>query len=83
MSKPDPETIAGGAAPADALRQPTLAQCQERRLRCETGRVEAALQRLEAGDYGYCAVCGEEIGLERLEFDPAAATCIRCAGRGT
>ena len=63
----------------DALQMQSMAQCQERRRHVEKDRVEAALMRLESGEYGYCAVCGDEIGLKRLEFDPAATTCIRCA----
>jgi DnaK suppressor protein len=31
------------------------------------GKIDSTLKRLEAGDYGYCADTGEEIGLERLE----------------
>ena len=31
------------------------------------GKIDSTLKRLEAGDYGYCADSGEEIGLERLE----------------
>jgi len=69
----------GHPSRVDALQ----AQCQQRRRHVEKDRVEAALLRLESGEYGYCAVCGDEIGLERLEFDPAATTCIRCAGRHT
>lgn len=65
----------------DALQLQAMAEAQERRRRCEKDRIEAALERLEAGCYGYCTVCGEEIGLRRLEFDPAVTTCIRCAGR--
>ncbi len=66
----------------DAIQVQAMAKAQERRRRCEEDRVESALRRLESGDYGYCISCGDEIGLKRLEFDPAASTCIRCAGRG-
>ncbi|MGM0482698.1 MAG: TraR/DksA family transcriptional regulator [Patescibacteria group bacterium] len=38
--------------------------------------VKDALTRMEDGTYGICAVCGEEIEEERLEANPAAATCI-------
>lgn len=31
------------------------------------GKIDSTLKRLDAGDYGYCADTGEEIGLERLE----------------
>lgn len=71
----------GRLSRVDALQMQSMAQCQERRRHVEKDRVEAALLRLESGEYGYCAVCGDEIGLKRLEFDPAANTCIHCAGR--
>ena len=41
--------------------------------------VEAAIQRLEAGNYGICERCGRPIASARLEARPAARTCIRCA----
>lgn len=40
--------------------------------------VEAALQRIEDGDYGICKVCGKEIAEERLEALPTAKNCIEC-----
>ena len=45
----------------------------------ELRRIEAALTRIEAGEYGYCTVCGEEIAARRLELDPSTPTCIGCA----
>ena len=44
--------------------------------------IDAALDRLRAGDYGVCARCGQPIGDERLAARPAALTCIGCASRG-
>ena len=41
--------------------------------------VEAALERIEAGTYGNCELCGQEIPGERLDALPQAATCIQCA----
>lgn len=41
----------------------------------------AALDRVRAGDYGSCEVCGEVIDPARLAARPAARTCVRCAGR--
>jgi len=72
----------GRVSRVDAMQMQAMAQAQERRRQGERGRIEAALERLDSGEYGYCSECGEEIGLKRLEFDPAVATCIRCAGRG-
>ncbi len=41
-------------------------------------KIDEAVQRLDSGDYGYCEVCGVEIGLERLEARPTAELCIDC-----
>lgn len=37
--------------------------------------VKSALARIEDGTYGTCRVSGEAIEEDRLEADPAAATC--------
>jgi DnaK suppressor protein len=63
----------------DALQGQAMAQDAERRRKIELQKIDAALERIEAGDYGYCVNCGEEIAKARLEFDPAVASCIDCA----
>jgi len=63
----------------DALQSQALAQDVERRRKIELQRIDAALGRIAAGDYGYCLNCGEEIPIARLEFDPAIAICVDCA----
>ena len=40
--------------------------------------VEDALQRIDAGGYGYCAACEEEIQERRLDAVPWARHCIKC-----
>jgi RNA polymerase-binding transcription factor len=47
------------------------------------GQVDAALRRLDEGDYGRCERCGEPIGAGRLEARPTATTCIKCASVAT
>jgi RNA polymerase-binding transcription factor DksA len=37
----------------------------------------AAIARLDAGTYGKCIVCGEDIPEERLLFRPEAARCLK------
>ena len=44
----------------------------------EARQVEAALQRLQENRYGDCPDCGEPIGLQRLQVQPAALRCTRC-----
>ena len=41
-------------------------------------KIDEALARMDSGDYGYCEVCGVEIGLERLDARPTAELCIDC-----
>jgi DnaK suppressor protein len=41
-------------------------------------KIDEALERIDSGDYGYCEVCGVEIGIERLEARPTAELCIDC-----
>jgi RNA polymerase-binding transcription factor len=41
-------------------------------------KIEDALQRIEDGEYGECASCGEIIGLKRLEARPVTTLCIEC-----
>ncbi len=40
-------------------------------------QIEAALERIDAGTYGICAVCGEQIAEGRLEARPWTPYCIR------
>jgi RNA polymerase-binding protein DksA len=40
--------------------------------------IEAALERIEHGDYGLCVECGDLISEKRLEAVPAAELCINC-----
>lgn len=64
----------------DAMQVQAMAQAVEARRRGRLQRIDAALKRLEAGDYGYCVSCDEEIPAKRLEVDPATDRCIDCAG---
>lgn len=43
--------------------------------------IDEALERIEAGSYGTCRVCGREIGEERLEARPWTDLCIDDARR--
>ena len=43
------------------------------------GEIDAALLRIDAGTYGTCTSCGDEIPVARLEAYPWASLCIDCA----
>lgn len=74
----DQNTV-GRLSRMDSIQQRAMAQATERQRASELAKIDAALKRLEEGEYGYCVVCGEEIGDKRLRIDPAASHCINCA----
>jgi RNA polymerase-binding protein DksA len=45
----------------------------------QIAEIEAAMQRLDNGNYGVCFSCGELIGEGRLRVRPAATQCLDCA----
>ena len=63
----------------DSLQVQAMAKAAEARRAAELRRIDAALQRVEDGEYGYCVECGEAIDPKRLEIDPAAPRCRDCA----
>ncbi len=63
----------------DSLQVQAMDKAQDAARQKQIVRINAALARLEHGDYGYCATCDEAIGTKRLELDPATPLCIGCA----
>ncbi len=45
----------------------------------EIVRIDAALDRIESGDYGDCSICGAPISEERLNVLPFTPFCRDCA----
>ena len=43
--------------------------------------IELALLRIKSATYGQCTDCGEDIGTDRLEANPAARRCFDCQTR--
>lgn len=67
--------------PSD-LGSETFERGKDLALRENTGellaQVDAALERLDQGEYGICQTCGRPIEAERLEALPAAERCRHC-----
>lgn len=63
----------------DAMQQQQMALAAEQRRKGERARIDAALARVEEGEWGYCLACGEEIAEKRLAHDPSVAKCVGCA----
>jgi DnaK suppressor protein len=41
-------------------------------------KIDKALKKIDAGEFGVCEECGEEISIKRLEARPVTTLCIRC-----
>lgn len=64
----------------DALQVQAMAKAQGVRRAQRLKLIDAALARMESGDYGFCAECGEGIPAKRLAVDPTFTRCVDCAG---
>ncbi len=73
------QTRVGRLSRMDALQAQAMAEALDQRRGIELKRIDAALERITSGDFGYCLTCGEPVELKRLELDPAAAQCAECA----
>jgi DnaK suppressor protein len=47
----------------------------------ELRSLDAARERISAGDYGVCIDCGGDIDVKRLRATPTAIRCIDCQSR--
>jgi RNA polymerase-binding protein DksA len=47
-------------------------------MKTELEKIDAALERMKEGTYGFCANCQKEIPLARLEAYPQANSCLDC-----
>jgi DnaK suppressor protein len=73
------QTRTGRLSRMDALQGQAMAQATGRRREIELRRIDAALARIERGEFGECLECGKMIALGRLKLDPAATLCLECA----
>jgi RNA polymerase-binding transcription factor DksA len=47
----------------------------------EVRRIDAALARVDAGTYGQCMSCGDDISAARLDVLPDTPVCKTCAAK--
>lgn len=68
---------------SDAVRARLVARRNELRQHApeleELAQIDAALHRLDIGQYRRCSVCHGQIEAARLDAVPYAVTCRRCA----
>ena len=73
------QTQQGRLSRMDAMQQQAMADETQRRRHVCLAQIDAALARLDDGEYGCCVTCGEEINAERLALVAAIASCLRHA----
>jgi DnaK suppressor protein len=72
------QTSVGRLSRMDALQQVAMSTGHQTALQRECRRLEAALDRLDAGAFGVCCKCGEAIAKSRLESDLGTPFCAGC-----
>lgn len=50
-------------------------------LKVQADEVEAALQKITDGTYGFCVECGTMIDTDRLAIHPTATMCLSCESK--
>ena len=73
------QTRVGRLSRMDAMQAQAMSLETGRRRRLDLVKTDAALKRLENGEFGLCLGCAEAINPNRLEADPTATLCINCA----
>lgn len=78
ITNPNPDNLNDEVDVATEESHQTLALRLRDREAMLLAKVEKTLKRIDEDDFGYCEVCGNEIGLKRLLARPVATLCIRC-----
>ena len=63
----------------DALQSQAMSKATAQRRDLEKQKINLALKRIIADEFGFCEDCGEEISKARLTLDPTVMRCISCA----
>jgi len=71
----------GRLSRVDAMQQQSMLAANRTAATRRRQQVDAALRRIEDGEYGECAACGEPIDVRRLEAQPEAPLCVGCQGQ--
>ncbi len=75
------QTSVGRLSRMDAMQSQAMALESRRRREIQLTRIKAALARIDEEEYGYCAMCDEDIDQRRLKIDPANPFCVTCASK--
>ena len=69
----------GRLSRVDALQAQAMAKASVSRQKNQLIKIHNAINRIDAGQFGYCCECDRLIAPARLELNPMIQTCIHCA----
>jgi DnaK suppressor protein len=70
----------GRLSRVDAMQQQSMAAASHASAQRRRQQIEAALRRIDEGEYGECRSCGEPIESRRLDAFPETPFCVVCQG---
>lgn len=73
------QAAVGRLSRMDAMQAQEMNKATAARAELELRQIDAALQRIDSGDYGLCVACDEEIAAGRLDANPTVTLCVSCA----
>lgn len=62
----------------DSLQMQSLARASRQGLEVRRRQVQAALDLIARGEYGFCRRCEESVGFRRLKVRPETPFCLPC-----
>jgi DnaK suppressor protein len=68
----------GSISRRDAMQAQQMAEEGPRQRKRQLQKIDGALRRIEAGEYGKCFVCEEELDVAGLSVDPTITRCENC-----
>lgn len=72
------QAAVGRVSRIDAIQQQKMVEAGRAAQRLRLGQVQAALLRIDAGEYGDCLACEEPIAAARLAARPETPFCVGC-----
>jgi RNA polymerase-binding transcription factor len=72
------QSAVGRLSRMDSLQNQSMSKGLRDREIVQLSQIREALQRIEAGTYGLCTVCGGPVPFERLYVFPEAPECADC-----
>ena len=78
ITNPNPDNLNDEVDVATEESQQSLSLRLRDREAMLLNKIEKTLKRIDEDEFGYCEICGTDIGLKRMVARPVATLCISC-----